>query len=349
MKNILFVTVGLNGGGAERVMTLLANNFIEEGNKVSILMLINDTIEYNVHKNINIISTHDKKKDVFSKIKIIRKTIKDLQADTVISFFTYQNIYTIIASIGLKCKVIVSERNDPSKTVRHKFMHVIRNYVYRLADKIVFQTLDAMDYFPMAIRKKGVIIPNPIKANLPQRYEGERKKKFVAFSRLTEQKNITLMIDACENVFKKYNDYKLEIYGQGELENELKRYVESKELNNKIIFKGFCKDIHSKINDAKLFISTSDYEGISNSMLEAFSMGIPCICTDCPIGGARMVIENRVNGILIDVGDMNKLEKAIVEIINNEDLANKISINAYNSKDRFSEEKIILLWKKILQ
>ena len=150
---------------------------------------------------------------------------------------------------------------------------------------ITFQTADGIGYFPAAIAKKAVIIPNPIDASIPQRYEGERAKKIVTVGRLHSQKNQALLLEAFSDFRAARTDYTLHIYGEGELEEKLKAYAVELGLGDSVVWHGFSARVKEEIADSRMFVLSSDFEGISNSMLEALAMGIPTISTDCPIGG----------------------------------------------------------------
>lgn len=348
-KNIVFISVGLSGGGSERVMSVLANKFVDKGMKVTFLLLKYDKVDYQLDNRIKIkkfIFSEGKK--IIDQIRFIRSEVKKRNNCTVISFFTYQSFITLIATLGLKCKVIVSERNDPRKTVANRKVNLIRNFLYRFSNNVVFQTRDAVSLFPNYIQKKSVVISNPLKENLPQHYIGKRSKRFVAFSRLNKQKNIYMMIDACKKVFSIYDEYYLDIYGVGELKNDLEEYVKICGLTNKVKFKGFKKNIHEEIIDATAFLSSSDYEGVSNSMIEAMAIGLPCICTDCPIGGARMFINHNENGFLVEVNNSDDMANYMKKIIENSYLRDIFSKNAIKIKKELSSDKITKEWMKLL-
>ena len=136
----------------------------------------------------------------------------------------------------------------------------------------------------------------------------------------------------------------MEIYGEGPLKNELQDKINNYHLNESVFLKGYVDDVDEKMRIASIYVSSSDFEGISNSMLEALAMGIPSICTDCPVGGARLMIKNNVNGILISVGDKEKLVSAMKKITGDENFAQKLSDNAIKISEKYSVEKIAKMW-----
>ncbi len=342
-KRILFITNRLSGGGSERVLTTIANE-LSKNNNVSILSIHKGEM-YAISNNIKILTLSSEKNKI-DRILKIRKIIKRIKPNIIISFEYHINMQVCIANIGIKNKLIISERNDPN-VKGNNYKH-IRNALYRFADVLVCQTNDAKNYFPKSIQKKSVIILNPLKKDLPVPWKGEREKVIVNFCRLEKQKNIELLINAFEIVQEKYKDYKLHIFGEGEEKNNLLKIIKNKKLEKKVYIYPFDNNIHEKIRKYSLFVSSSDYEGLSNSMLEAMAIGLPVICTDCPCGGARMVIKNNENGILVPVGDIDSMSNSIIEVLSNKEKREYLSKNASLIKEKISSDKIIEKWLEII-
>ena len=169
------------------------------------------------------------------------------------------------------------------------------------------------------------------------------------FCRLSPQKNLFMLIDAFYLFHKEYDDYVLTIYGRGELKDKLIKYIDKLGLQNSVFIKDFDLDIHNKIKDCAMFVSSSDFEGISNSMLEALAIGLPTICTDCPAGGAKMYIDSYKNGILVPVRDTNALYKAMKYIVENPEKADNMSKNAVLIKEVLMPNKIYSRWLETIQ
>lgn len=350
IKKVLLVNRRLSVGGSERVMTLLANGMAEAGLSVDMVVIQNMKRTYEVSDKVNLIQLDfDKYNPVKKSIKRLaelRKLMKNGNYDSVISFMHIINFYTLIAGKGIK-NIVVSERADPRQPASLA-IRAGRRFLYPFADKHVFQTEDAKSFFPEKIQQKGYIIPNPINNNLPQPYVGERDKEIVAFGRFTAQKNFKMAIDAFKLLHKDFPEYKLVIYGEGPLEKEIKEHIRANGLEDCVSLPGFQQNIIEKIKKAGIYISSSDFEGISNSMLEALAMGIPSVCTDCPVGGARMTIRNNDNGILVPVGDANALYEGMKKIIEDKSFAQKLSENAVKVRDDYSIERIVEKWLNVL-
>lgn len=156
------------------------------------------------------------------------------------------------------------------------------------------------------------------------------------------------MIDSFIEIHKKHPDFILKIYGNGIIEREIGEYIEKNNAQKYIILNDFLKSIHNEVLDSYGFISSSNYEGMSNSMLEALAIGLPCICTDCPIGGAKMIIRDGVNGLLVPVKDKEAMVKAINRLIENPELANRLSKEAIKIREKLDQDRICEEWEKLL-
>lgn len=355
MRTICFIIDELSNGGSERVVSILSNNLNARGYKVSIVTLRGNKNDYYINNNIKIIPFNKNNKSkikistLYSTVSFLRKTIKNINPDVIISFDSYNNILSVLSNFLNHSKLVLAERNDPNQYPNKQPIRKLRNLLYNFPDKVIFQTYDAMKYFNRRVQDKGAVIPNPITNNLPYWKEGLSEKTIISASRLSRQKNLYMMIDAFEVVLKKHPDYQLKIFGRGPLEEEIREYICNKGLSNSIKLMGFSNKIHSEIAKSSIFVLTSDYEGISNSMIEALGIGIPVISTDSPIGGARMFIKNNKNGILIKVGDKRALINSIEKILSDEKLAISLSRNATGIRNSLNESRITEEWIKVIE
>lgn len=352
-KEIVFVSNDFGSGGAARVIGVLAEGFAKSGYKVTVYSYPGKSGgKYEPSETYRYIVLQPKGTGKVSKklsrISVLRQALKKHPGATVISFEYFMNMQTIVAMLGRKNKIIISERNDPAKVGGYFPMRIFRNILYRFCNVLVCQTPDAKAYFPKSIRKKAVVIANPVKKALPEPWEGERAHEIVNFCRLEKQKNLPLLIDAYEEFQKTHSDYKLIIYGNGEEHDELDRYIKEKKLEESIVLHPAVSDIHERILKSAMFVSSSDYEGLSNSMLEAMAVGLPTICTDCPCGGARMVIDNGNNGILVPVGDKAMLAGAMAQVADDKDLARRLSHNGSQIRRTLDRNTIVEKWREIL-
>ncbi len=352
MKKVMFVCQSLGNGGAERVVSVLTDELSEADYRVFILTMTKEKQVYNINKNVEIIAPHKNYNagvlGKLQRVKIIRDEIIKHKIDVVVAFSHYNAMFSVIASYGLPVRIIGSERNDPAQLKNRKILNSIRNILYKKLDCLVCQTNEAQAYFPNKIQEKTTIILNPISASIIDPYCGEREKKIVTFCRLEPQKNLKMLIDAFEMLYEEHPDYELNIYGEGSERENLLNYIRNKGLANVISLKPFCKDVHQKVMKAAIFALSSNYEGLSNSMIEAMALGIPTVVTDCPCGGARMVIENNKNGIMVAVDDSRAMYEAFKKIIVSPKFAKELSDNGVKIRDKLNCKEIAKQWKKVI-
>lgn len=348
MKSILFVTGSMAKGGAERVISILSDYYAKKGWKVKILMLIKKNVEYELNSNVDLLDFSRSKRGKFDTVRLVKevkKYVKKNTPDAVVAFMGPIAIITWLACKGLHSRLIVSERIDPSMAHRKFIVKKLLNRVYAKSDCTVLQTRRAWNYFPASVKKNSVIIENPIRV---QCYANENKShRIVTAGRLTEQKNHKMLINAFEKIHMKYPEYKLEIYGEGPLRNELQQLIYAKELQSSVILAGSVSDLHVRMSDAEFFVLSSDYEGLSNALLEAMMMGLPCISTDC--SGSDEAIQNGENGLLVPIGDTDKLAEAMLSLIENEALRIKLAKAAMQTSDKYKVDNIIQKWTEVIE
>lgn len=347
MKIMLCISQ-LKKGGAERVMCNLANYFVLN-NDVILYSLKNYEPAYELNKDIKLVinrSYAGKLKNNISRFKELNNIIKLEKPEIILSFLPQPSFFCLLLKLFNRIKVIVSVRNDPRQEYKKVSFKLLQKILFPLADGFVFQTEDAKKSFSKRIQKKSVIIANSLDSKfLVEPFCGTRKNEIVTVGRLFDQKNHIMLIDA----FKKFHEikkmYKLVIYGTGPKEEEIKQYIDKVGLKNSITLAGQVDNINDYIRDSKMFILSSDYEGMPNALMEALAMGIPCIATDCPCGGPRTLIKNGFNGFLVPIKDSEELSKKMIELEENSELQEKIALNASKSMKQYNPIVINKLWE----
>ena len=349
---ILFVNSSLTDGGSERAMSLVAGQMAGFGYDVEMLLLRDKKKTYSIDPRIEVVqlsySSTSKSVILIERLRKIRSTVKESKADCVITFMWDLNVMVLAATIGLKTQKVISERAYPGSSHRTKVSRILERAFYRFADVIVYQTEDARSFCPQALLEKSRVIPNIVMKPVIEPYSGIRDKRIVSVGRLTEQKNFPLLIKAFSMFAKTNPDYILEIYGEGSLKTALRSLSRDLGISKSVVFKGYVCNIAEEIRNACMFVLPSNYEGISNAITEAMAMGIPTICTDCPAGGAAMMIESGVNGLLVPVGDDVKLARAMIRVADDDVLARNFSRNAKEVATRFSADKIGRMWEEVI-
>lgn len=356
---ILCVTDKIAEGGAERACVQFAGGLANIGNDVTILVNRILENEYEVSDSVKVVRLPQDKLFLSDSLAVrnikrlptIRKIIKKLNPDYIIPFMESNTIITLLATLGLHDKVIATVRVDPNEPSPY-CPNWVRDIFLRSAYKIFCQNNQQVEYFSPKVRKRCFAIPNCCRDDLvPEGEKRERRDKIVriiAMGRLCGQKNFELLIEAFSAATEKNEDITLDIFGEGPSRDDLEQLADKLGMSERIRFRGWTCDVAETMREADLFILSSDYEGMPNSLQEAMTCGVPCIATDCPTGPADM-IKNGETGVLIAKGDKNAMRDAIEWMVSNPQLANVIGKNGYEFavKNYRSDEICKALIKKI--
>lgn len=356
---ILFITNSLGFGGAEKMLTFVANSLCARGNAVSIANL-NGVPEYvNAHrreiaKGIAIYEMEPGfSKTASAKIQFVLHAAKKETADVLIGFTETPNVIARIAGGLLGIPSIMSERGDPVQTgIGKGLKNRLVLALIKTSRGGVFQTEGAMRFYGKGLQRRGVVIPNPIfvDGEIPQVDCEERKKTVVSVGRLDNfQKRYDVMLDAFKMFSQKHPQYKLKLYGKGADEELIRSWVVERDLENKVEFMGLTTQPMQDIASEGMFLITSDFEGISNALLEAMAVGLPCVSTDHTPGGARLLIQNGENGLLAPVEDAVGLSEAMCRFADDPAFAQKCGERAKEVTARFAPDRIIDMWERYIQ
>lgn len=359
-KKLLFHINSMGKGGAERVVSVLAERFARDGYEVVIVTLWRAKEEYPLTEKIRRINLGDDRtfekagrlRLALGRMLALRKRIRKENPDLVISFCNKANFRCAYCMLGMKIPLLVSVRNDPRiDYLPHRHG---THRMERKAAGCIFQTMDAMTCFDERFQKKSRLIWNPIDEKYLFRKEDSsgRGRYLVTVGRLSMQKNQLLLLKAFSLVRRDFPEYQLRIYGQESeqgVKEQLTEYIRREQMQDHVVFMGQSSHLEKEIRDASLFILSSDYEGMPNALIEAMAMGIPVISTDCPCGGPAELIEDGVSGLLVPVGDEEKLAKAIVRVLGDSQLWEKLGRNGMEIRKRVSPDIIYKEWKEFVE
>lgn len=355
MKNIAIVTHDMFGGGCERVIAQLANWFVTQKIKVTIVTEYKAPCFYDLCQEVQIISLSDKdrfsSKDILTSYYKLRKKMIALQPDVILAMPEKVNVWVVLAMMGTGIPVVVSERNNPAIYPRSKIKRILRTLFYPIgASGYIFQTREASEFFSKSIRRKSIVLPNPLDLQrLPNNSAREKRKEIVGVGRLEKQKNFHLLIDAFSDFLSTHRDFILTIYGEGSMRVELEAYAKAVLPIGSYSFPGKKKDLLSRLSKASMFVLSSDYEGMPNVLIEAMALGLPVVATDCPSGGPRELIQDGENGMLFPVNDRQALTKSMCVLVENENYAESLGRNAIKIRKRLDIDKIGMLWLDYLK
>lgn len=361
MQKIAFHLNCLEQGGAERVVTNLANQFVEKGYEVIIATEWYGENEFQTDprvKRVHVgLRAEDKKKNhviqILLRVKYLTKFIKEEKPDILIPFARKALYRGLMSAYFIKIPILISIRTDPVGHYEEWSDKIQIPILFPRADGCVFQTEGARDFFAPRLQKNSRIILNPINPKyigtpIPEK----RTKTVVQSGRLVDFKNQPMLIKAFVEVHKKHPDYDLKIYGGDSFDGTkeiLEELIEKNKAGDYIHLMGASDSLEKDLADAALFAFTSDWEGLPNALMEAMALGLPIVATDCPCGGPRTIMTNGVDGLLIPIKDQKALEDGINYLIENPEIAENMGRKAREIADRANGDAIFEQWKAYIE
>lgn len=359
---IVAVISSLGAGGAERVLTMLVNYWVSQKHEVTLLTFDKGEQQphYELNSKVNLLplsllvnsrSVWDGLLNNLRRVRSLRARFKSIRPDVIISFVDQTNVLTLLASRGMKSRVIVSERINP---LFHNIGYVwqfLRRFVYRFADKIIVQTSAVAEVMPSGLYPKIDVIPNPIMANRIAKGESDKvkpKKQIVAMGRLVNQKGFDLLIRAFSEVYVKNPDWSLTIWGEGPDRKSLENLRDSLQLSDKVKLPGITQAPLAAMQNGKIFVLSSRYEGFPNVLLEAMALGLPVIAADCPSGPSE-IIQDNINGLLVAPEDSEMLAESLDRLIGDLDLQRALGEKAQGISKQYSLQCITHQWDTVLR
>jgi GalNAc-alpha-(1->4)-GalNAc-alpha-(1->3)-diNAcBac-PP-undecaprenol alpha-1,4-N-acetyl-D-galactosaminyltransferase len=380
---VTLVIYGLSGGGAERVMSIIANYWVSQGWGVTLIMLVAPTTApfYPLDPRIKLkplgIAGKSTNKlaaigNAWQRVKILRREIIASQPDVVVSFMNAVNVYTIAACLNSNIPTIVSEHIYPGFNDAKKIWQSIMKWAYRYADLVTVLTQNAVPFYPAAQGYRTMVMPNPITKPAPveamaqssptpslstvgrlqPRQDAPIAKllpapSLIAIGRLHPQKGFDLLIRAFEQIQAKYPDWQITILGEGPMRSELEELRSQLQLTGRVHLPGLVTNVQQYLYQADIFVMPSRFEGFPMALCEAMASGLPVIATDC-LSGPREIVENGVNGMLVMTEDVDALAAGLDALMSNPAQRQQLAQNAPQILDRFGVEQVMKIWQEAI-
>jgi GalNAc-alpha-(1->4)-GalNAc-alpha-(1->3)-diNAcBac-PP-undecaprenol alpha-1,4-N-acetyl-D-galactosaminyltransferase len=360
MKMTLVIS-SLNAGGAERVMTTLANAWAAAGDDVSLITF--ETPHYQpfyalsasvkLHNldllNRSVCNPLVKIWKLLRRFWVLRQAFKSEKPDCIISFIDTVNIVTILTTVGLNIPVIISERVDPQYHSIGVFKNFLRKITYPFADHIVVQTKQIQHYFPKKLHSRISIVSNPVSeppGDLSQTTIDFEQKKIIAIGRLEPQKGFDLLLQAFAVLHHEYPEWTLVIWGEGADRIALEALRDCLGLKTHVQFPGLTNNVYQVLSAGSLFVLSSRYEGFPNSLCEAMATGLPVVAFDCGSGPVD-IIRHEIDGLLVPAQNINALADAMSQLVQSIELRKQYGNRAKEIVDRFSLKKVLEQWNVV--
>lgn len=361
MYKILFHLNCLEQGGAERVVSNLANQFAREGHEVLVTTQWQGENEFQLDEKVRRLHVGLRKEDrkksritqMWLRVKYLRACIQKEQPDITIAFAHKANYRALMATLGMRMPVIISVRTDPVGHYDAWLDKLQIALLFPRAAGCVFQTEGQREFFPEYLQKRSRIILNPVHDKYLQPLPlAQKTKTIVQSGRLVDFKNQPMLLQAFLQVHEKYPEYDLKIYGPDSFDG-------TKEILEKIICENHAEEfihlmggsdkLEQELPKAEIYAFSSDWEGLPNALLEAMALGMPIVATDCPCGGPRTVMTDGVNGLLVPIKDPNALAAGIIRLIEDTKLAAQLGENAKKIREKVYGPAITGQWQDYIR
>lgn len=345
---IMVSNASLSTGGAERVLSILSKSFADSFDTVTFVLWEGGEVFYPIDSRVEIVSLPELsgKKGRIKQMKTFRSLIKQMCPDLLLSFLTPYNMLVLLSTIGMKQKVVVAERTDPKRLLSGGKLGLwLRDGLYRRANGILTQTEYAKSCYDVKFKGKTAVIFNPVTMNDEQvgmALKTLKEHMFVTAGRLEPVKGQTMMIDAFGAFHKSHPNYRLVIYGEGPMRETLQKQINNLGLQGAVVLAGRSNDLWNKIVNAEAFLLTSEYEGMSNALIEAMCLGLPVISTK--VAGATDLIKDGENGFLIDVHDMDSLTDRMTILADSPEQREQMGRGASEIYEQVRQDKICKQW-----
>jgi len=358
---VTLVISSLDTGGAERVMSTMANYWAARGWQVTLLTFANIDSQpfYRLEPSVRHIPLClcGESRHLFAgllsnikRVRVLRKAIRESQPKVVISFIDQVNVLTLLSTMGLDINVVVSERTDPNVYRIGFIWERLRWWIYFRARKIVVQTDSARQFFLPRYSKTTCLIPNPVvvdKFSIQENFSNSPAQQVISMGRLVEEKGFDLLIRAFSELTDQFPDWRLKILGEGPERPKLISLCQSLGVSARVQMPGIVKNSLDFLKRSQLFVLSSRFEGFPNALLEAMACGLPVIATDCH-SGPRDLICNGENGILVPVENVELLRIAMAQLMENETDRRRLGLQAQVVCEQFSLKRIMGLWEAAL-
>jgi GalNAc-alpha-(1->4)-GalNAc-alpha-(1->3)-diNAcBac-PP-undecaprenol alpha-1,4-N-acetyl-D-galactosaminyltransferase len=346
---VTLVIYGLGGGGAERVMSVVANYWVSQGWDVTLIMLVAPTkppfypLDPRIQlKSLDIAGSSANKLaaigNTWRRVQVLRREIIASRPDIAISFMNSVNVYAILACMGTN---IYPGSNDANK-----IWQLIMKLTYRYADLVTVLTQNALPFYPENQGYRTIVMPNPITIPAPV---GEidrflHSPSLIAIGRLHPQKGFDLLIKAFDRLQSKYPEWQITILGEGPMRSKLEALRSELDLTDRVHLPGLVTNVPEYLRQAAIFVMPSRFEGFPMALCEAMACGLPVLSADC-LSGPRDIIDDGVNGILVTTENVDALAAGLDNLMSDPAKRQQLADNAPQILDRFGVDQVMAIWK----
>ncbi len=281
----------------------------------------------------------------------LRRTIRAIEPDAVLSFLTQTNIMTVLATRGLAVRTVISERNDPRLQRHRPRVELLRRFVYRWADVVTANSRGALAALEQFVpTEKLAFLPNPLARSFTTEIVSHQSPTVITVGRLVEQKGLDVMLAAWAKFVDRVPGWQLAIVGGGPLEAELKEYAKELGIEGSVCLTGQVTDPFPLLRGAQFFVMTSRFEGTPNALLEAMACGLPAVVSNASPGPCELIgIGADAAGLVVPVENAGATAEAMVRLAQNEKLRRRLGLRASERASAYEADQAIEVWLRLLR
>jgi glycosyltransferase involved in cell wall biosynthesis len=351
---VVFVLAGLGAGGAEKVVNLLAHHRLAAGDQVHVIA-VNATdsssyFSYDPGIQVEGLSRTGRQSRHFVAVQRamdLRRRLATIKPDVVVSFLTKINIITVLATAGSGIPTIISERNNFDVQQMSHFWRWMRPLAASAAARVVVMTERARARQHARVRKKTIVIPNPVTPLPRAKPRPDAGRRVVAAGRLDRQKGFDILIEGFAQVVERVPDAQLTIYGEGPERSALEKQISDLGLQNVVRLAGVTQVPGEWVSPGDVFALSSRFEGFANVVLEAMSGGMAVVSVDCPWGPGE-IVKDGTTGLLVPMGSTEALASSITRVLTEPGLRQSLCEAGPPSLDRFSTATVLAKWDETI-
>ncbi|MFT7651545.1 MAG: glycosyltransferase involved in cell wall biosynthesis [Limisphaerales bacterium] len=364
--HLLFYIPSLASGGAERVLTKLANQFTDEGHIVTLVTQTSIICDhYPIRPEVSRISlaasaqSQNPIQALLSNMRRIvrlRRVIKTQKPDIVLTFMPTANVVALIAALGLEVPTVIAERVHPPFAHVSKWRRKMQQLTYPRAQTTVVLSSSSASYLAEAFGLTQVaVIPNSISLPLPQFSPTRAPADFVPSNgklvlfvgRMVEQKQPIVVLRAFLEAQTHLQDWHLVMIGDGELAAEVDAIIDQQAAPATMQRFSRLGNLQDWYERADVFVSASLFEGSPNALMEAMACGCAVIASDCPTGPGD-IIHNEENGVLLSLKELDNLAQHLQTLCNDEPRRERLVDGAATISAKYSDQQFFDDWRRVL-
>lgn len=357
LERIAIVIPTMIVGGSQRVVAGLSAYLAEQGIEVYIVSLDSASSFYPIHPRVKIIfnqnsfSSHGKLFRAFRffwRVRWVGKNLREISPDIVLSFLKGANSPAIFATRLSRFPVVISERNDPAKEDLSIHSLWLRRYVWKHADCVTANSRDILKHIQSSVpTARCRFVPNSVSFPEESKNFSTSKNWIVSVARLEHQKGLDTLIKAFSILHRAAPDWQLHLIGSGKMHDELVNLSKRLGVENAVFFHGTVEDPYIWLRQADVFALPSRREGMPNAVLEAMAVGLPVVVSDAS-GGALEIVEDKVSGRVVPVGNSEALASAMEGLVQNPSERIRLGRSGQKKVSSLSPEKVYGQWMKLL-